>query len=246
MTEPRDGTDSATHADGTRLFVSSRARRRAVLHLLVLTLLFVGLAVLSRRQLAFLTDAEAVRAYVRGFGVWAPVALVVLQALQVVLAPVPGQVLAAVAGYLFGPWWGTLYNMIGIALGSTAAFWLARRFGRSYVERMIADDALATFDTFVEQRGLFSLFVLFLIPGLPDDALCFVGGLTPIPLRKLVAVAIVGRAPAFFLANVFGDLLATGDTVAAVVLFALVTGLSVLGYANRDRITQSLDGWHRR
>jgi len=232
-------------SDRRQLFVSPRARRRTLVRLFVVVVLVAGLTVLLRRQVAFLTDADTARAYVRGFGVWAPLALIVLQTLQVVLAPVPGQVLAVVAGYLFGPWWGTFYNMVGITLGSTTAFWLSRRFGRSYVEGVIDDDALATFDTFVERRGLVSLFVLFLLPGLPDDALCFVGGLTTIPLRRLVVVAVVGRAPAFFLANVFGDLLAAGDTVAAVGLFVLITGLSILGYYNRDRIPQLLDGRFR-
>ena len=233
---------SPTRLPDIQVFASGRARRTFLVHLLVGTVLFVGGVVVLRRHLAFLFDAGAVRSFVRGFGVWAPVALVVLQTLQVVVAPVPGQVLAAVAGYLFGPWWGTLYNMIGIALGSTAAFWLSRRFGRTYVERMVDDDALATFDEFVGRHGALSLFVLFLIPGLPDDALCFVGGLTPIPLRRLVLIAVVGRAPAFFLVNVFGHLVANDDPYAATALLALIVGLSVLGYLNRDRITRLLDG----
>lgn len=232
-------------APDPRLFASPRARRRVLVHLLAAVLLFVAAMLLVRPYLTVLTDAEAARAYVRSFGAWAPLALIVLQALQIVLAPAPGQVLAAVAGYLFGPWWGTLYNMIGITLGSTAAFWLSRRFGRAYVERMIDADALATFDSFVERRGLLSLFVLFLIPGLPDDALCFVGGLTPIPLRKLVLVAIVGRTPAFFLANVLGDLVATGELGRAVGLFALITVGSILCYLNRDRLVRLLDGCSR-
>lgn len=231
--------------DSIRLFASPRARRRALFHALLVTLLLVGVTILLRRQVAFLADAEAARAYVRGFGICAPLALIALQALQVVLVPVPGQVLAAVAGYLFGPWWGTLYNVVGIGIGSAAAFWLSRRFGRGYVERMVAEDALATFDGFVERRGLLTLFVLFLLPGLPDDAICFVGGLTHIPLRRLVVVAVVGRAPAFFLANVFGDLLATGDIGVAVGLLVFVTGLSALGYANRDRIARRLNEWRR-
>lgn len=237
------GRGEAASPERSRLFASPRARRRVVVHALVLSLLFAGAAVLFRRHAAFLTDAEAARAYVRGFGVWAPLVLVALQALQIVLAPIPGQVLGAVGGYLFGPWQGTLYNMIGITIGSTAAFWLSRRFGRAYVERMIDPDALATFDTFVERRGLLSLFVLFLIPGLPDDVLCFVGGLTPIPIRRLVLVAIVGRTPAFFLANVFGDLLAAGDIGGALGLLVLVGGLSLFGYLHRERITSVLDGW---
>jgi uncharacterized membrane protein YdjX (TVP38/TMEM64 family) len=225
-----------------QIFASARARRRFLVHLLLGSVLLIGGFVLLRQHLAFLFDAEAVRTFVRGFGVWAPVVLILIQALQVVVAPIPGQVLAAVAGYLFGPWWGTLYNMIGITIGSTVAFWLSRRFGRTYVERIIDDEALETFDAFVERHGLLSLFILFLIPGLPDDALCFVGGLTPIPLWKLVLIAIIGRAPAFFLVNVFGHLVANGDVFEAMVLLALIVGLSIIGYLNRDHITRLLDG----
>ena len=224
-----------------RIFASSRARRQFIVHLLFGSILLVGGVLLLRQHLAFLFNAAAVRTFVRGFGIWAPVVLIALQAIQVVVAPVPGQVLAAVAGYLFGPWWGTLYNMIGITIGSTLAFWLSRRFGRAYVERMIDDEALETFDAFVESHGLLSLFILFLIPGLPDDALCLVGGLTPIPLWKLVLIAILGRAPAFFFVNVFGHLVANGDLYEALVLLGLIVGLSIIGYLNRNRITQFLD-----
>jgi uncharacterized membrane protein YdjX (TVP38/TMEM64 family) len=223
-----------------QIFASARARRWFVVHVLIGSILLVGAVVLLRQQLAFLFDATAVRLFVRGFGVWAPVVLIALQTLQVVVAPVPGQVLAAVAGYLFGPWWGTLYNMIGITIGSTVAFWLSRRFGRAYVERVIDDEALETFDGFVDRHGLLSLFILFLVPGLPDDALCFVGGLTPIPLWKLVLIAVVGRAPAFFLVNVVGHLVANGDVYEAMVLLALIVGLSILGYLNRDQIIKFL------
>lgn len=220
------------------IFVSREARNRFVLHLFVLTILLFVAIVVFRHQLAFLTDAAVIRAAVTDFGPLAPLALISLQAIQVVVAPIPAQALAAVGGYLFGPWWGTLYNMIGIAIGSTAAFWLSRRYGRRYVERMITVDTLTAVDEYVEQHGLVSLFVLFLIPGLPDDALCFVGGLTRIPLWKLVVIAVVGRTPAFFLVNVFGDLLATGSGIEALLLLALIVGLSVLGYLRRDRIIQ--------
>ncbi|WP_394346467.1 TVP38/TMEM64 family protein [Haloarcula amylovorans] len=79
------------------------------------------------------------------------------------------------------------------------------------------------------------------MPGLPDGALCFVGGLTPIPLWKLVPIATIGRAPAFFLVNVFGHLVANGDVYEAMVLLALIVGFSIIGYLNRDQITRFLD-----
>jgi len=207
-------------------------------HLLALVLAFAVVTVLVRRHLAFLTDVRAMAAFVRGYGVWAPVVLVCLQAAQVVVAPVPGQVLAVVAGYLFGAWWGTLYNMIGITVGSTVAFWLARRYGRAYVERIVHEDVSEQFDAVSADYGRPALFVLFLVPGLPDDVICFAGGLTDIPLWQLVVIAIVGRAPAFFLVNVVGDLLGTDRVGPAVALAAGLVAVSALGYLYRDRIVR--------
>lgn len=231
-----------TWLESTRIFASARSRRRFLVHLLALVLAFVVATVLIRRHAAFLTDTRAVRELIRGYGIWAPVVLIVLQAVQVVVAPIPGQVLAVVAGYLFGAWWGTLYNMIGIAIGSTIAFWLSRRYGRAYVETIVHDEALAQFDSVSEDYGRSALFFFFLVPGLPDDILCFAGGLTKIPLWQLIVLAVVGRAPAFFLVNVVGELLSTENFAAAVGLAVVLVALSALGYRNRDRLARLFRG----
>jgi uncharacterized membrane protein YdjX (TVP38/TMEM64 family) len=221
--------------EDTQVFASPQARRRFVIHAVVLAIFVVAVTVLTRRHLSFLSNAPEVRAFIRQYGVWSPVVLIALQALQVVVAPVPGQVLAVVAGFLFGPWWGTLYNMIGITIGSTVAFWLSRRFGRSYVEQIVHEDTLGKFDAISDQHVKLSLFLFFVVPGLPDDVLCFVGGLTRVPLWQLVVIAVVGRAPGFFLVNAIGGYLGTGQFLAAAVLAVLLLAISALGYLNRDR-----------
>lgn len=240
----RDGSGGRlwSRLGATRLFASERARRRVLLDALVLLIALAATLYLVRNRLSLLTDAERLRAFVGGFGVWAPVVVVVLQALQVVLAPVPGQVLALVSGYLFGPWWGTLYNVVGVTLGSTAAFWLSRRYGRAYVERVVHEDALARFDAIDDDHARLTLFVFFLVPGLPDDLLCFVGGLTEIPLWQLVVLAVVGRTPAFFLTNVVGDLLGTDRVGAALGLAGAVVVVSVLAYRSRERLLELVGG----
>ncbi|MFC4405975.1 TVP38/TMEM64 family protein [Haloarchaeobius iranensis] len=219
-----------------QLFESKQSRRRFLLHLLVLVVAFGAAVLIVRRHLSFLRDAEALREFVAGYGVLAPLVLILLQAVQVVAAPIPGQVLAVVAGYVFGTWLGTLYNMIGIMIGSTVAFWLSRRYGRAYVENIVHDEALAQFDSVSEDYAAPALFFFFLVPGLPDDVLCFAGGLTDIPLWKLIVIALVGRAPGFFLANVFGDLLGTDQFGPALALAVGLLVLSVLGYLYRDRV----------
>lgn len=238
-----DRTDTAldglrTRIGEVRVFASVRSRRRFVIHLLVAVVVLVAVTLVVRPHLAFLTDADALRAFIRQYGFWAPAVLVILQVLQVVVAPIPGQLLAVVGGYLFGAWWGTLYNMIGITIGSALAFWLSRRFGRAYVERVVDEAALESFDALSEEYARSTLFLLFLVPGLPDDLLCFVGGLTDIPIRQLVVLAVIGRTPGFFLANLVGDLLGTDRGTAAVALTVGLSIVAVLGYLNRDRIVR--------
>ena len=224
-----------------QVFRSGTARRRFLFHAVVVTVVALSAFVVIVDRYQFLLDPIQARAFVSDFGIFAPLALVLLQALQVIAAPIPGQVLAVVAGYLFGPWWGTLYNMIGILIGSTAAFWLSRRFGRTYVEGIVHPDLIASFDDIGEDNVLAALFVLFLVPGMPDDVLCFVGGLTDVRIRKLVLVALVGRTPGFFLVNVLGDQLGTGSFTSAAGLAIVMLAASGLGYIYRGRILTLLE-----
>lgn len=222
----------------TQVFASARSRQRFLIQLLAVLVVLAVVTVLAQRYFAFLTDPEELRSFVRAYGFWSPLVLVLLQALQVVVAPVPGQILAVAAGYLFGAWWGTVYNMVGVTIGSTVAFWLSRRFGREYVENIVHEDALERFDAVGEDYVRLALFFFFLVPGLPDDVLCFAGGLTELPLWQLVAIAVVGRTPGFLLANFVGEFLVADRFTAAVVLTALLVAVSVVGYLNRDRLVR--------
>lgn len=226
-----------------RVFVSRRSRRRTLLYTLAL-LVGGGLVLLATRTVApQLGDPGALRATIRGFGVWAPVAFVVLQAAQVVVAPIPGQVFGFASGYLFGALLGTAYSVLGAAIGSAVVFVLTRRYGRTYTERVVVPETLARFDGVAGDRGLATLFVCFLVPGLPDDVLCFVGGLTDIDLRKLIAIAVVGRFPGFLLVNLAGAQVAAQRHVEAGVVLLALFALSGIGYLWRDAILGRLQWW---
>ena len=153
---------------------------------------------------ATLSDPGHLRAVVIGWGLWGPLALIGLQVTQVLLAPIPGQALGLVGGYLYGPWLGTLINMTGTLLGSGLAMWLARRFGRPLVQRFVPPVWLDRLDGLAARRGPAVFFLIFLFPFLPDDAACFVAGLSPLPLGELLLLAAVGRLPGVFIPNWLG------------------------------------------
>lgn len=218
------------------IFVSRRARRTTLAWIAALGVLFLVGYLLSRVYAPGLADPDRLRSAILGLGPWAPVGFVLLQAAQVVAAPVPGQVLGFVGGYLFGTLHGTLYSLAGVTIGSAVVFWLSRRFGRPYVERVVEPATVARLDGFLHRNAALALFVAFLLPGLPDDAICFVGGLSDLPLWRLVAIAVVGRAPGFFFVALAGAETATGAATTAAFLLVVLGGLSLAGYLARDRI----------
>jgi uncharacterized membrane protein YdjX (TVP38/TMEM64 family) len=181
----------------------------------------------GRPLLHLLYDVQRVRRFVASFGVWAPLGLIILEIAQVVLAPVPGGVIDLASGYLFGPGWGALYSMIGLMGGTIIALSLARRFGRPLVERLVPSHTLGRLDRYASHRGPIFFLLLFLMPFTPNDVVCFLAGLTPIPLPMLVLIAAIGRFPGVLMANLIGanvarltslELLLIGLPVALVIL----------------------------
>jgi uncharacterized membrane protein YdjX (TVP38/TMEM64 family) len=218
-------------------FASRAARRRALrLGAVALAAAFVTAAA-TWRVAPVLTDPARLRGLVASFGPLAPLAFVCLQAVQVVVAPIPGQVLGGVAGYLFGTWAGFWYSMIGVVVGSTVAFLLARRYGRPFVERTFDTGVVERFDALADDTAPLALFALFLLPTFPDDLLCALAGVSPMRLRTFLVLLIVGRAPSFALVAFAGDRAAASRPVAALTAVALVALVAALVYGYRSRTT---------
>jgi uncharacterized membrane protein YdjX (TVP38/TMEM64 family) len=222
-----------------RLFESREARRRTLVRVGVLVVALVAAGVAVTRYAPFLTDPEWARTAVDETGPYAPLAFVALQATQVVFAPIPGQTLAVVGGFLFGPV-GAVYSIVGVAIGSSIVLVLSRRYGRPFVERVVTDDVLERFDSFVQRYGIVGLIVVFSLPTFPDDAICALAGLTEIRLRTILVILVVARTPTFVLATLVGDGLAAAQ-YRLVVAILVVAGVVLLGvYLLRDRILAAL------
>lgn len=222
------------------VFVSARAQRHALIALGGYALLAAFVTFGLPRLYPQLTDPVSVRLAIRSTGTLAPAVFIAVQALQVLLAPVPGQVLGFVAGYLFGAVFGTVLSVLGATLGGYVAFRLSRRYGRPVAERLVEDEAIARFDGFSAAHGDVALFVVFLVPGLPDDAICFLAGISDIDTRSFLLASVVGRFPGYFLVALAGARLAETRTVETAALLVVLGTVSTLGYLFRNRIARWL------
>ncbi|WP_434521784.1 TVP38/TMEM64 family protein [Halorubrum sp. AS12] len=219
-----------------KLFSSRADRRRGIAAAVGVAVLAVGLYLLVTRYAGFITNEQALRTWLDQFGIFAPIVFIGIQALQVIVAPIPGQVVALAAGFLFGPLAGTVYSLTGVLIGSAVAFSLSKRYGRSFVEKVIHQDVIERFDDFVDTVGIPGLFAFVIIPGLPDDAICFLSGLTKWSLPTFIGVIAVGRLPAYVLTVYAGGELASGRFLSAMALVALVVVASAVGYYKQEAV----------
>jgi uncharacterized membrane protein YdjX (TVP38/TMEM64 family) len=124
--------------------------------------------------------------------------------MQVIVAPIPGGAIEFLGGYLFGVKAGFLYSMIGLLIGSSLAFGLARIFEKWAVEKFVSEEVRKKFDYLIGHEGVILSFLLFLIPGFPKDALCYILGLTPMHLGIFLIISTIGRVPGTLMATLQG------------------------------------------
>lgn len=226
-----------------KVFASRQDRRWVIAGLVVFGLGLAGLYLAIRTYLPFVFDPSESRRMVQQFGVIAPVVYVILHATQVVVMAIPGYAIAVVGGVLFGPVFGTLYTMIGVTVGSAVAFLIARSYGRPVVERVIREDALDRFDSFIQGAGLPGLFLFVLIPVLPEDVISFVAGVSHFRLSTFVVVIFLGRLPAATVAVLAGDGFATGGVLEAGIWILSLVSASAYTYYYRDGILDRINAY---
>lgn len=185
-------------------------------------------------------DPVWIRTWIEAMGVAAPLVFVLLQAIQVVFAPIPGQLLAGMGGYLFGSILGTLYSMLGVVIGSTVVFITSQRYGRPFVARVLDSETLTRFDGFVADYGSAGLFIAFLLPLFPDDALCLIAGLTELRYRRFLILLLVGRTPTFLASAIAGTSLASGHLSRVLLVLVGLTVISAVVYHFRSRASNTL------
>ena len=217
--------------------------RRYWLAVLLLVLLVMLLLVFrdpvayhARRLYALLIDRDQTQAFVRSFGPWAPVVFMAVQIGQVILAPIPGEATGFIGGYLFGAGPGFVYSTLSLSLGSFINFKLGRLLGRAFVRRLVPAAQLARLDRNVRHQGALVVFLLFVFPGFPKDYLCLFLGMTAMPTKLFLIMAIVGRMPGTLMLSLQGAVLFERMYGVFAALLGGCALLLFLGYRYRERL----------
>jgi uncharacterized membrane protein YdjX (TVP38/TMEM64 family) len=189
----------------------------------------------------FYSSKKRLRKFLVSFGPYSAAVFTLLQALQVVIAPIPGELTGVVGGYLYGNAFGFLLSTLGLTLGSWVAFELAEGLGRPFVERWVKKEIIEKFNFVTTNIGLTTCFLLFLLPGFPKDYLCYVLGLSRMELSTFLIISTLGRMPGTYLLTLQGASLRSHEYSMAVIVAVIFIVVIFFGYVYRD----SLFNWIR-
>lgn len=215
-----------------------RISRRTILEFSFLLLLFIGSISLmyALGLFQFFTDRQRLIDLIHQHRKSAAFIFIGLQILQVVAAPVPGEVTGFVGGLFFGPAWGIVFSTIGLTLGSWFAFGLARLLGRPLVEMVVNPETLRRYDYVMKHKGMFLAFLMFLIPGFPKDILCYLLGLGHMGQREFLLVSTLGRLLGTTLLTIGGALFRDERYWAFFTVVGISIGAIILSLIHRERI----------
>jgi uncharacterized membrane protein YdjX (TVP38/TMEM64 family) len=138
-------------------------------------------------------SAQAVEAWVASLGVWAPIGFVLLYGIATI-AMVPGSIFDFAGGALFGPYLGTLLDLIGGTLGAALAFLVARYLARDWVEQRAGPRTQGIMRSVDADGWKFVAFVR-LVPIFPYNVMNYLLGMTRIPFHHYIIATVVFMAP---------------------------------------------------
>ena len=200
------------------------------------------MASLFNPQLSADAKIEVLQAYFLSWGALAPLAYILFVTAEVVVAPLPGLMLYAPGGVIFGGFMGGLYSLAGNLLGAAIACQVMRLVGQRVFGEGIRRN-LEKLAPLLERRGIWVVFFLRVNPFTSSDLVSYAAGLTPMPVWKVVLGTAMGMAPLCWLQSYLAEgLMEAFPALLYPLLVACgIYALAVL-WALRQMIRKSEDG----
>ncbi|MBI4688922.1 MAG: TVP38/TMEM64 family protein [Nitrospirae bacterium] len=196
--------------------------------------------------MSYFVHGEKLTDFLKSLGPLSFIGFIVLQSIQVIVSPIPGEVTGFIGGYAYGIVLGLILSTIGLTIGSWAAFSLSRFFGRPFIEKFVKKETLGKFDYLLHHKGAFLVFILFLIPGFPKDSLCYILGLGHLSTKEFLIISTVGRLAGTVLLTLGGSYIYRQQYQRFFMLVGIAIVVIFMSMVYRDKLEGVFKKWHLR
>lgn len=186
-------------------------------------------------------DPEKVKTIIMSYGRYSIFAFLTLQFLQVAVFFIPGEIIQISGGFIYGTWYGALISIIGISIGSIFAYSVSHHYGKPLLTKIIHKKNISFFDKVSNYGKIdYVVLLLYLIPGIPKDALAYICGVSKINLKKFIFLSTLGRIPGVIVSTYFGANINNGNNGILIFISVLMCLLFIVGIYKGDKIIKSI------
>jgi uncharacterized membrane protein YdjX (TVP38/TMEM64 family) len=132
--------------------------------------------------------------YILSYGSFSVLAFIAIYSIKPVLLIVPSSLLSILAGNIFGPWYGLILSMISCFFSASLAFFLAKKLGKSFVDKLLKGKGLKI-DSDIEKHGFKVMLLMRLSFVFPYDPLSYAAGLSSMRYKDFISGTILGILP---------------------------------------------------
>jgi uncharacterized membrane protein YdjX (TVP38/TMEM64 family) len=195
---------------------------------------------IAKEAWAILTsgDRAKISEWVRQFGIWGPLFIIIFMVLQMFLVVINVVALMVVAVLAYGPVWGGVISLIGIFVASSLGYWVGRGLGPATIDKILGAKTEKKITEQVERYGSWAVVLARISPLISNDAISFVAGLVRMPYLRFMLATAAGIIPLIILIGYLGndmDRLKTGLLVLSGVGIALLIGYYLYDRLHRSR-----------
>ena len=196
--------------------------------LVLIALLTAGTVTLGPKIVNAARDPERLRKELGGNNPKSWLIFIGIQFLQVLFAFIPGEFIEVAAGYIYGPFLGTVLCLIGVLPATCLIFGLTRLLGRRFTQITLDEKDLKKFSFLNDEKKLtLTLFLLYFFPGTPKDVITYFAGITKIKFLPFLLISVFCRLPSVLTSTLAGGALGENKLALSAVIFG-VTGVTVL------------------
>lgn len=222
------------------------AKTLAVIKLMILIILIVGIptflyftardTIFNKEWLANLPELLAGKPKIAG-----PL-IIICQIIQVIICFLPGQPIQVAASYIYGVWQGYLLSIAGGIIGGIISFFLAKLLGRESLQVLFGQKQVVNYLSKMNSgKGLYILFLIYLLPGVPKDLMAYVAGVSEVRFLPYIIISTIGRSPGMIGSLLVGHYLSVKNYFALGIIAIIAIAALIFIIIKRKAMMDLLD-----
>ncbi|WP_116126744.1 TVP38/TMEM64 family protein [Lewinella sp. IMCC34183] len=150
-------------------------------------------------------DKPRITEYVRQFGFWGPVVVILIMTVQMFLIVVPSWLLMIIAILAYGPVWGGLLSVVAVVIASTVGYGIGSGLSKAALTELVGESTEDKLEKTVNDYGMGAVVLFRLAPFLSNDAISFVAGMIKMGYLRFLAATLAGIVPLTILIAFFSQ-----------------------------------------